>query len=126
MEYVAHGAVVQYHDLTQIRLNLGQVLDVCTIAECTMLSIISAAEVFAFSLKPVNDWIGIFLYRCCENYEVVPLAHLFDVLACSNTQDVSCNQLFEETHGSAVSRVHSTKSGFVVHIDHFHPLVLGF
>lgn len=41
-----------------------------------MLTVVSAAEILAFSLEPVDDRVGVLLYRRCEDYQIVPLAHL--------------------------------------------------
>jgi hypothetical protein len=68
MKNIAHRAVVENHDLTQVGFYLSQILYVCTIAECAMLTIVSAAEVFAFTFNPINDGISVFLYRRSEYY----------------------------------------------------------
>jgi len=50
VEDVAHRAVINDHDSAQIRLHLGQVLDIGPIAECAMLPIIPSREVLALRL----------------------------------------------------------------------------
>jgi len=73
VEYIAHRAVVQDHDLAEIGLHLGQILDVGPVAEGAVLAVVAAAEVRAFSLEPVDYWVGVFLHGCGEDDEAVPL-----------------------------------------------------
>jgi hypothetical protein len=76
VENIAHGTVVEDHDFTQVGFDLCQILDVCAIAKCAVLAVVSAAEVFAFAFDPVNDGICVLLHRCSENNEIVPFADL--------------------------------------------------
>lgn len=76
MKNIAHRAVIKNHDLTQIRFYLRQILYVRAIAECAVLAIVSAAEIFAFALNPIDDRISVFLYRCSEYYQIIPFADL--------------------------------------------------
>jgi hypothetical protein len=76
VEYIAHGAVVEDHDFTQVGFDLCQILDVCAIAKCAVLAVVSAAKVFAFTFDPVDDGICVLLHRCSENDEIVPFADL--------------------------------------------------
>lgn len=62
VQNVAHGAVVQDHDLAQIWLDLAKILDVCTVPKSAMLTVISRAEVLPFLLKVIDDWVCVFLY----------------------------------------------------------------
>jgi hypothetical protein len=50
MEDVAQGAIVQNHDLAQIRLNLSKVLDVSPVANSAVLAVVSPSEVLALHL----------------------------------------------------------------------------
>lgn len=68
MENIAHGAVVEDHDFTQVRLDLCQILDVCAIAKGAVLAVVSAAKVFAFTFDPVDDGICVLLHRCSKDY----------------------------------------------------------
>lgn len=61
MEDITHRTVVQDHDLAEVWLDVTQVFDIGTIAECAMLSIVSPAKVLAFTLEPIDDWISILL-----------------------------------------------------------------
>lgn len=76
VKYVAHGAVVNYHDLAQIGLHLAQIFNVSIISECTMLPIVSADEVLALQLQPIYNRIGVLLHRGGKDYEVIPFADL--------------------------------------------------
>ena len=76
MKNIAHGAVVEDHDFTQVRFDLSQVLDVCAIAECAVLAVVSAAKVFSFAFDPVNDGICVLLHGCSKDYKIVPFADL--------------------------------------------------
>jgi hypothetical protein len=76
VENIAHRTVVKDHDFTQVGFDLCQILDVCAIAKCAVLAVVSAAEVFAFAFDPVNDGICVLLHRCSENNEIVPFADL--------------------------------------------------
>ena len=76
MENIAHGAVVEDHDFTQVRLDLCQILDVCAIAKGAVLAVVSAAKVFAFTFDPVDDGVRVLLHRCSKDYEIVPFADL--------------------------------------------------
>lgn len=76
MENIAHGAVVKNHDFAQVRFDLRQILDVCAIAKCAVLAVVSAAKVFAFTFDPINDGICVLLHRCSKHYEIVPFADL--------------------------------------------------
>jgi hypothetical protein len=62
MEDVAQGAVIKYHDLAEIRLDLGKVFDVSPIAERAVLPIVASHEVFTLDFQPVNNWVGVFLH----------------------------------------------------------------
>lgn len=76
MEYVTNGAVIKNHDLAQIRLDLGKVLDVGPVTERAVLSIVSPSKVFAFDFQPVDDRVGVLLHRGGEYDEIVPFTDL--------------------------------------------------
>lgn len=76
MENITHRTVVQNHDFAQIGLDLAQILDVGAVAEGAVLTVVSAAEVLALALEPVDDGVGVFLDGSGEDYEVVPFADL--------------------------------------------------
>lgn len=78
VEHVAERTVVKNHDLAKIRLDRAEILDECSMAECTMLAVVSPGEVFSFRLQKVNDRVGIFLDRSSKDNEVVPFGHLAD------------------------------------------------
>jgi hypothetical protein len=50
MEDVADRAVVDDHDLAEIRFDLREILDVSSIARRAMISIIASREIFTFGL----------------------------------------------------------------------------
>ena len=62
VQNVAHGAVVQDHDLAQVWLYLAEILDVCAVPKGAMLTVVPRAEVLAFLLKVIDDWVCVFLY----------------------------------------------------------------
>jgi hypothetical protein len=62
VEDVAQRAVVQNHDLAEIRLDLGEIFDVSPVAESAVLPIVSPHKVLALYLEPVDNRIGILLY----------------------------------------------------------------
>ena len=66
MKNVAYGAVIKNHNLAQIRLHLGKILDISPVAERAVLSVISSRKVFALHLQPVDDRIGVLLHRRSE------------------------------------------------------------
>ena len=76
VENVAHWGIVDNHHLAQIRLDLTEILDVCAVPLRAMLSIVAGGKVLALQLQPVYHGIGIFLYRCSKDNQVVPLRHL--------------------------------------------------
>ena len=78
MKDVAHWAVVQNHDLAEVWLDLAEVLDVRSITERTVLTIIPSAKILALTLKPIDDGIRVLLDRSGEDYEIVPFAHLIN------------------------------------------------
>ncbi len=47
MEDIAHRTIVQNHDFAKVRLHLRKVLDVGTIAESAVLSVVSPSKVLA-------------------------------------------------------------------------------
>ena len=71
---VAQWAIVQYHHLAQIRFHRAQILDVCPVAERAMLPVVPPREILPFLLQPVDDRVGVFLYRGREDNQVVPFA----------------------------------------------------
>lgn len=66
MENIAHWAVIENHNLAEIRLDLRKILDVRPVAKRAVLSIISPRKVLALYLEPVDYWIGVFLHRSGE------------------------------------------------------------
>lgn len=76
MKNITHRTVVQDHHLTQIRLHRAEVLDICTIPESTVLTVVPRLEVFPLLLEPVNDWIRILLHTGSEDDQLVPLGNL--------------------------------------------------
>lgn len=80
MEDVAHWAVVQDHDLAQVWFHRTKVLDVGSVPQGAVLSVISALEELSFLLKPVDDRVCILLNTGREDNEFVPLAHLAEKL----------------------------------------------
>lgn len=75
MENVAQRAIIEYHDFAQVRLDRAQIFDICPISESAMLSIEPAREILPLLLKPIDDWICVFLYGSRENNKVVPFAN---------------------------------------------------
>jgi hypothetical protein len=76
VENIAQRAVVKNHDLAEIGLNLGKILDVSPVANSAVLSIVSACKVLALHLEPVDDGICVLLYRSGEYNQVVPFTDL--------------------------------------------------
>lgn len=76
VEDIAHGTVINDHDLAQVGFNLGQVLDISPIAKRAVLPIVSSREVLALHFQPVNNRVGIFLHRGREYNQVVPFTNL--------------------------------------------------
>lgn len=76
MEHVAERAIVQDHDLTQIRLDGTQVLDKGSVSKGTVLPVVPCREELPLRFQPVDHWISIFLNRGREHYEIEPLADL--------------------------------------------------
>lgn len=79
MEDVAHGTVINNHDPAEIGLYLGQIFDVSPVTERAVLSIVPSCKVLALGFQPVNDRIGVLLYRSCKDDQVVPFTHLWRV-----------------------------------------------
>ena len=90
MKHVAQRTVVQNHNLAKVWFNRTQIFDEGTVAECTMLTVISTRKELALLLQPVNDRIGVFLDRSSENNEVIPFADLYTIRA-SHCDDKSTN-----------------------------------
>lgn len=76
MKNIAQRAIIQYHNLTQIRLHRAQILDIRPIPERTMLPVIPARKILPLLLQPVDDRVCIFLHRGREDDEVIPFADL--------------------------------------------------
>jgi hypothetical protein len=76
MENVAQGAVIKNHDFAEVRLNLSKILDVSPVTEGAVLPIVPSHEVLALDLKPIDDRIGILLYRSSEDDEIIPFTNL--------------------------------------------------
>lgn len=76
VENVANGTVVENHHLAKVWLNSAKIFDVRSVAVCTVLAVVAGGEVFALEFKPIDDWIGVLLDRCCKDNEVVPFADL--------------------------------------------------
>jgi hypothetical protein len=76
MKNVANRRIIHNHDLAQIRLNRTQILNVSAVSHRAVLSIVSAGEIGAFEFKPVDYWVGVFLHRGCEDYEIIPFMNL--------------------------------------------------
>ena len=103
---VAHRAIVQDHDLAQVRLDLRQVLDVRAVAVRAVLPVVAAREVGALALEPVDDRVGVLLHRGGEDDEVEPFADLGLLAGVGEeeTDDIPC----AGTRGSGVAHVRST------------------
>lgn len=76
MEYVAQRAVIKDHDFAEVRLDLSKIFDVRPVAEGAVLSIVPPHEVLALNLEPVDDGIGILLYRSSKDDEIIPFTNL--------------------------------------------------
>ena len=76
MKHVTGRTVIDDHDLTEVGLDTAQVFDVITATKGTVLAIVTTDEVFPILLEPVDDRIGIFLYRRRKDDELVPFADL--------------------------------------------------
>ena len=50
MENVAHGAVIEDHNLAEVRLHLSKILDVSPVTESAVLPVISSCKVLALYL----------------------------------------------------------------------------
>jgi len=48
VEHVAQRAIVQNHNLAQVRLYRAQILDVGAVPVCTVLTVVSTREEFTF------------------------------------------------------------------------------
>ncbi len=76
MKDITRGTVIDNHHLTQIRLDAAEIFDVVAASKCTVLSIVSSDEIFPILLQPVNDRIGVLLYRRRKNDQLVPFTDL--------------------------------------------------
>ena len=76
MKHIAAGTVIDYHDLTEVWLDAGDVFDVIAAAKGAVLAIIAAGEILAVLLEPVDHGVGIFLHRGGEGDKGVPFAYL--------------------------------------------------
>lgn len=76
MENVTKGAVIKYHYLAQIRLDLSKILDVSPVANCAMLPVVPPGKVLALYLQPIDNRIGVLLHRSGEYNKIVPFADL--------------------------------------------------
>ena len=109
MENVAHGAIINDHDFAQVWLHLCQVLDVCTVSKRAVLSIVPSCEVLALHFEPVNDRVGVFLYRGSEDYEVVPFTNLMAESAQSGSVEARSDKPFSKTHRNTAACAHNTR-----------------
>lgn len=50
MEHIAQGAIIEDHNLAQVRLHLSQIFDVSPIADSAVLPVVSPGEVLALYL----------------------------------------------------------------------------
>ena len=76
MENITDWTVVEYHHLTQIRLDTAEIFDVAPISESAMLPVKPSGKVLAFLLEPIDHWVGIFLHTSREYHDFVPLRDL--------------------------------------------------
>ena len=109
MKNIAHGAVVENHDFTQIRFDLCQILDVCAIAEGAVLAVVSATKVLAFAFDPVNDGICVLLHGCSKDYKIVPFADLNMPVSKGNAEQQNSQFLpCAKSRGSMDAHGHNT------------------
>lgn len=66
MEYIANGAVIEDHDLAQVRFNLRQILNIRPVTERAMLPVVPPCKVFTLDFQPVDNRIGVLLDRRSE------------------------------------------------------------
>lgn len=66
---------------------MGKVFDVSPVAEGAVLPIVPPHEVLALDLKPVDDRVGILLYRSSEDDKIVPFTNLPSLSARNNGAD---------------------------------------
>ena len=76
MKDVTGRTVIDDHDLTEVWLNIAKVFDIITATKGTVLAIVTTDKVFSILLEPVDDRIGVFLYRGREDDEFIPFADL--------------------------------------------------
>ena len=76
VEQVAQRAVVEDHDLAQVRLYRAKVLYKGSVPERTMLPIETAREILSVALEPIDYGVGVLLDGGGKDHQVVPLAHL--------------------------------------------------
>lgn len=128
MEQIAQWAIVQNHDLAQIRLNRTQVFDIRSLSICAVLSIVSCREKLPFGLKPVDYRVGILLNRSSKNNQVEPLAYSAEKLVTIRSlvypvQDWMLRNAVLPTHSQSrsveldfnhVAAVHSSPLGHAV------------
>jgi hypothetical protein len=97
MKNVAQGAVIKNHDLAQIRLHLGKVLDVSSVTNRAVLSVVSSCEILALHLEPVDNRIGVLLYRGGEDDQVVPFTNLIATLVRSWQHKAGLHTFFKKS-----------------------------
>jgi hypothetical protein len=76
MKHIAQRAIVDDHDFTQIWFDRSQVFNVCSVSLSAVLSVEAAAEVLALEFEPIDDWVGVFLHRRREDYQIIPFRYL--------------------------------------------------
>lgn len=74
VKHVTQRAIIQDHNLAQIRLHRTEVLDESAMAKRAVLSIVPGREVPTLSLQPVDHGVGILLHRRRKHHQVEPLA----------------------------------------------------
>jgi hypothetical protein len=110
MKGVADGAVIKDHHFAKIRFDLSQVLDISPIAQCAVLSVVSAREILPFAFKPVDDRVGVFLDRGSEGDQVIPFTNLRVLAGCSSRK-MTRTVPFSGTHRNVAACARSTESG---------------
>lgn len=85
MKDVTHRTIIQDRYPTQIRFYLRQILDVRTIPQRTVLSVVSRAKVLPLALQPVDHGIRVLLYGGRKSNQIVPFADLAQELMAIRT-----------------------------------------
>jgi hypothetical protein len=76
VEYIAHGGIIDDHNLGEIGLYGRQIFYIRSVSMRAVLAVVTTLEILSILFQPIDNRICIFLYRCSKYNKIVPLRDL--------------------------------------------------